>query len=198
MKTTEAFTRGQNLIGSILVKTADIDRLRFNFMNHIFLLCLSMHGRYNFLQMSREGVFNEQTYRNNFGRDFDFMKFNTELVKQVCSDKSIIAFDPSYINKSGKYTPGLGYFYSGCAGRYKRGLEIGGIAAIDINQNTAYHLEAIQSPSAKKQRVGNDYTLVDHYGDLIVQRAVDLQRVSDILVVDGILLDMSYKLWFKE
>ena len=32
--------------------------------------------------------------------------------------------DPSYIPKSGKKTPWIGYFWSGCAGEYKRGLEI--------------------------------------------------------------------------
>ena len=186
MKTTEAFTRGKNLIGSILHKMSDIDKWQFNFMNHIFLMCLSMQGRFNFQQMSREGDFHEQTYRNNFGKQFDFMKFNIELVERVCSDETIIAFDPSYIGKSGKYTPGLGYFYSGCAGRYKKGLEIGGIAAIDIKQNTAYHLEAVQSPAAKKEKVvGYDYSLVNHYVDLIVQRAPELQAVSDILVADG-------------
>ena len=38
-----------------------------------------------------------------------------------------IAFDPSYIYKTGKHTPGLGYFWSGCASKTKWGLEIGGV-----------------------------------------------------------------------
>lgn len=185
MKTTEAFTRGKNLIESILHKMLDIDKWQHKFMTHILTHCLGMSGRFNFLQMSREGKYNEQTYRNNFGRAFDFLRFNIDLVERSCSEERIIAFDPSYITKSGKHTEGLGNFYSGCASSYKKGLEIGGIAVIDVKQNTAYHLEAIQSPPAKKEKVKKDYTLVDHYADLIVQRATELKRLSNILVVDG-------------
>ena len=185
MKTTDAFTRGKNLIKTILHKMPQINKWQHKFMNHIFLLCIGMYGRFNFLQMGREGKFNEQTYRNNFKKSFDFMRFNIELVNQHSSGDIIIAFDPSHITKSGKCTPGMGYFYSGCAGQYKRGLEIGGIAAIDVKQNTAYHLEAIQSPSAKKENVHPDYTLVDHYTDLIVSKSSELEELSTILVADG-------------
>jgi hypothetical protein len=52
----------------------------------------------------------------------------------------VIAFDPSYINKSGKKTPGLGWYWSGCAGQAKWGLEIGGLAAIDLDNHTAFPL----------------------------------------------------------
>jgi hypothetical protein len=58
-----------------------------------------------------------------------------------------IAFELSSISKSGKKTRGLGWFWFGCAGKAKWGLEIGGIAAIDLENNTASHLEAIQSPA---------------------------------------------------
>lgn len=37
--------------------------------------------------------------------------------------KTALAFDPSYILKAGKKTPGVGYFWSGVAGRAKWGLE---------------------------------------------------------------------------
>ncbi|VAW25121.1 hypothetical protein MNBD_BACTEROID01-833 [hydrothermal vent metagenome] len=61
------------------------------------------------------------------------------------SPDSAIAFAPSYISKSGKKTPGLGYFWPGCAGKAKWGLEIAGLAAIDIENHTAFHLEAVQT-----------------------------------------------------
>jgi len=56
-----------------------------------------------------------------------------------------IAINPSYISKSGKYTPGLSYFWSGCASAMKRGREILGIALVDANSNDTYFLEAIQT-----------------------------------------------------
>lgn len=185
MKTTDAFTRGQDLIDTILRKMHNINKWQQGFMEHIFILCLSMGGRFNFLQMGREGQYHEQSYRNNFSKYFDFLRFNIELVNSKSSGNLIIAFDPSYIRKSGKYTPGMGYFYSGCAGQYKKGLEIGGIAAVDIKQNTAYHLEAIQTPSAKRQSIHSDYTLVDHYADLIISKSSELGELSHILVADG-------------
>jgi hypothetical protein len=55
------------------------------------------------------------------------MEFNKILIKEHCSAELAIAFDPSFISKSGKQTSGAGYFWSGCAGRTKWGLEISGL-----------------------------------------------------------------------
>ena len=99
------------------------------------------------------------------------MSFNTELVKQNCGEQLIIGFDPSYITKSGKHSHGLGYFYSGCAGMYKKGLDIGSFAAVDMEQNTAYHLEATQSPSAIRDRITDKQTLLDHYAEFVEAKA---------------------------
>ena len=92
-------------------------------------LFMAIPGRINFLQMGRYGKFSEQTYRNHFvNESFDWFSFNEHLVKEHLPGKrKAIAVDPSYIPKSGKKTPWLGYFWSGCAGEYKRGLEIMGI-----------------------------------------------------------------------
>ena len=46
-----------------------------------------------------------------------------------------IAIDPSYIPKSGKKTPHIGRFWSGCAGAVKHGIEVMGIGLIDISKN---------------------------------------------------------------
>ncbi|BDS14390.1 hypothetical protein [Aureispira anguillae] len=51
------------------------------------------------------------------------------------SYKKILAFDPTFIPKSGNNTSGVGYFWSGYASRAERGLEFGGIAAICISMN---------------------------------------------------------------
>ena len=50
----------------------------------------------------------------------------------------IVAFDPSYIGKSGKEKHGLGMYWSGCAGRAKWGLDICGFAVVDVILNTAF------------------------------------------------------------
>ena len=62
------------------------------------------------------------------------------------NDRKAIALDPSYISKSGKQTPWIGYFWSGSVGQAKRGLEILGVGAIDIDKRYCVMLKAEQTP----------------------------------------------------
>jgi hypothetical protein len=135
--------------------------------------------------MGRQGGMNEKNYRYHFENSFDWLSFNTIYVGLNCSEELIIGFDPSYITKSGKCSHGLGYFYSGCAGHYKRGLEIGSFAAIDIKQNTAYHLIAVQTPSASRDRIDEQKTLTQYYGNIFLEKSAQLEKVSKILVCDA-------------
>ena len=112
-------------------------------MIETLILFMSIRGRINFSQLERYGEYTEQRYPQQFEKPFDFPTFNKELTLSHGSGRYVIAFDPSYVNKSGKHTPGVGYFWSGVANRAKWGLEIGGLAAIDIDNHTAFHLEAI-------------------------------------------------------
>ena len=180
----DAFTRGKRLLKTIVKKMPRINKWQRKFLSEIFLLCLGLNGRFNFLQMGREGNYHEQTYRNQFSKPFDFMQMNKEMIKTVGSGEYILAFDPTYIKKSGKQTPGVGYFYSGCSAQYERGLELGGLAAIDVKQRTAYHLEAVQSPS-KDGVKGQQGSLVDHYAGVIIEKAERAESISQILAVDG-------------
>jgi len=148
------------------------------------LLFLSIKGRLNFLQFGRFGNFGEQRYRQQFEKPFDFLNFNKNIILSACSKHIIIAFDPSYISKSGKKTYGLDKFWSGVAARAKLGLEIGGIAAIDIDNNTAMHLEAIQTPKFKDLET-KDISLLDWYADIIIARKDILQQFSKYVVVDA-------------
>lgn len=59
--------------------------------------------------------------------------------------KTALAFDPSFILKAGKKTPGVGYFWSGVAGRTKWGLEFCGLAVLDLTRKTAFHLFGFQT-----------------------------------------------------
>ena len=51
------------------------------------------------------------------------------------------------VSKNGKKTPGLGYFWSGCAQAMKRGLEILGIALVDADTREAYAIRAVRHSS---------------------------------------------------
>lgn len=97
--------------------------------------------------MERYGHLCEQSYRNNFKKDFDFFEFNKTLVASI-STNLIIGFDPSYLSKSGKSTYGVGYFWSGVASKVKWGNEMSRFAMIDPVLNTAFHLNSIQTPGS--------------------------------------------------
>jgi len=125
--------------------------------------------------------FKEQRYRQQFEKPFPWLDFNKELTLSHGGNRFVIAFDPSYINKSGKKTPGLGWYWSGCAGHAKWGLEIGGLAAIDLDNHTAFHLEAVQTLIEDKQ-VTN---LTDWYVSVIEERKDTLSSISKYLVADA-------------
>ena len=117
--------------------------------------------------------------RQQFDTEFDFLGFNTALVSEYCSERTVIGFDPSYIPKSGKKTCGTGKYWSGCAGAPKWGLEISGIAAIDLDNHTAMHLEAVQTLPNEGE------SLLDFYANVLVSRKNDLQKTSHTIVSDA-------------
>jgi hypothetical protein len=178
-------TKGCNNYNEIIIRTLDkisiLNKCRKDFLCEAFVLMLCIKGRINFLQLGRFGKYSEQRYRQQFEKQFSFLDFNRELVLSHGSGKHAIAIDPSYISKSGKQTPGLAYFWSGCAGRAKWGLEIAGLAAIDIENHTAFHLEAVQTLANDSE----DSTLVDWYASIITSRKESLRAISDIVVADA-------------
>lgn len=183
----------KKLVANILSKMPNITKWQKDFMINLFWLLFAYRGRHNFENLGRQSDYNESTFRNNYSKSFDFLSFNQELIRQYCSEELVIAFDPSFISKSGKHTPGLGYFWSGCAGLAKKGLEIGGFGAVDILNNTCMHLVCkqtlLKTSSAnktvleiKKPTGGN---LLSYYADLIFDLRTDLQKTSNYLAVDA-------------
>ena len=183
-KTLDALNNSEALIGAIIGKMSGLNKSRKKFMMRIFMLYLGLRGRYNFLNMARYGDCSEQTYRNQFDKPFGFVEFNTSMIQTYCSRHLVNAFDPSYIPKSGKETEHLGKFWSGCSQKVLKGMEIGGFAVVDIENNTAFSLEAIQTPSAMELKA-EDKTLVKHYASLVIERKETLVSFSRYLAVDG-------------
>jgi hypothetical protein len=163
----------ETFTGAILQKMSGICKSQVKFIVHIVKLFLSMRGRKTYLMMARYGTYCEQTYRQNFEKDFDFKALNKELIKTYCGSELTWIFDPSYIAKSGKKTPGVGYFWSGCAGRPQWGLEISSLAVADIENHTAMHYHA----SHKRRR---ELTCLLCKTDLCASRRVTNHIKSDV------------------
>jgi len=156
-----------------------LNKWRRDFIKDVLWLFLSINAPVNFLQLGRYGQYGEQRYRQQFEGDFDFFNFNATLIQQHCGTRRSIAFDPSYIPKSGRNTEGVGWFWSGCANHSKWGLEIGGIAVLDLDNHTALHLEAVQTIPIEGE------TLLDFYARIFTQRAHELIKISNVAVADA-------------
>ena len=164
-----------------------INKRRKDFLIEIFVLFLSIKGRINFLQLSRYGNSKEQRYRLQFEKPFDFLEFNKRLTLSYGGGRYAIAFDPSYISKSEKKTPGTGYFWSGVAGKTKWGLDIGGIAAIDMANHTAFHLEAVQTLPDESFN-----SLVEWYVYVLTSRTASFRALSKLLVADAYFAKVTF------
>jgi len=112
------------------------------------LLYMIRPRRINFCQLERYGTHCEQCFRQNFTKEFDWLSYNLHLSERIfkAENRKAIAIDPSYISKSGKCTPRIGYFWSGSAGQVKRGIEITGIGLVDIDRHECVMLKSVQSP----------------------------------------------------
>lgn len=152
---------------------------RKQFILNVLLCFLSIKGRINFLQLSRYSKYCEQYFRIHFENKFNFQEFNRRLILNLKIKECIIAFDPSFITKSGKCTFGLGKYWSGCAKQAKWGLDICGFAVIDILQNTAFHLNAIQTPPLENM------TLLDYYCQIIKENYLYFKDLSNYMVADA-------------
>lgn len=145
------FNKINDLVNATVEKIPGITKPRARFFTHIIILFLGMRGRYNFINLSRYGILNEETYRNQFEKPFPWADINTELIHSACSDELISAFDSCFLPKSGKHTPHVDYHWSSVSGKVMCGVEFGCLGVIDVSKHTAMSLASVQSPCATKQ-----------------------------------------------
>ena len=99
--------------------------------------------------MARCGCSCESRFRQNFNKSSDWMAFNAHFVNTMSNDRIVIAIDTCLVPKSGKETPGLCWFWSGCASAKKRGLEFLGLSVIDAAAKEVVFLKAEQTFNEK-------------------------------------------------
>jgi len=122
---------------------------------------------------------------------FDFVSFNTWLIKKGCSKELIAAFDPTFITKSGKKTPGLGKWWNGTYQRALKGLEIACLSIVDVQGATAMSLQAVQTPSREVLKA-RDHNLVSHYVSVIKKQLPRLKKMVKYLVADGYFMKQDF------
>jgi len=112
-------------------------------MTTIFVVC----GKVNYTNLSRYSDLSERTYRRHFEQGIAVECVNQRLIEQVRHDKAtqIAVVDCTFLEKSGRHTYGLDWFYNGKTQRAETGLELSVVAIVDIEQNTGYTLSAQQT-----------------------------------------------------
>ena len=126
------------------------------------------YGRATFTNLSRYSGICERTYRRQYQRSFNFIKFNGELIQQAMEPQSpkILAVDCSFIPKSGKQTYGLDYFYNGSAAKAEKGLEISAMAVVDVSNNIGYTLsvqQTAQTNAESEKTEQTEITRINYY-----------------------------------
>lgn len=184
--TSKANQNVKHLIISILKSNifSGLNKARKDFLVSVLWHILSIKGKINFLQLGRYSKYCEQSHRIHFEKEFDFLSFNKNLIERIVSKDRIVAFDPCYIPKSGKETYGRGKFWSGCAKMAKWGLDICGFAVVDVENKTAFHLKAWQTPGIAERNT-ETFNLLSHYISIISENAKEFKKISEYIVADA-------------
>lgn len=171
----------------ILSQMSRISKPQQKFLLILFSTIIIVRGRANFRNMSRYSNVNEKTFSRNFRKEFDFTLFNHLLISATIpeANRKMAVVDASYVPKSGKDSYGIDYFWSGVAGRSKKGQEISSLAIVDLDYNTAYNLCIEQTPTSSE--IGkDDDNRVDFYFQQIEQNQNYLHEFGIIhIATDG-------------
>lgn len=191
----------RSIVASALNRTAKVRKNFESFLIETMILILTIYGKLNFLSMARHGGSCESRFRQNFKKKFDWCAFNKGMLLERSGHRTAIALDHSFLSKSGKKTPGLGRYWSGCAGAVKRGLEILGFAQVAAGVSDARFLFAVQTvPLSTK---GRTPSYLEHMKDkrdnqtakclrAIYDHREQLLGISDILVGDCLFASYNF------
>ena len=171
-------------VSAILGQMSGISKCHRRFMLHIIELFLSLRSRYTISNLVRYGSYLESSYHEWFRKWFDYERFNEILISEHAGRERFIAFDPSYFPKSGKHTPGVNRFWSGCANAVKWGLEVCNIAVIDVANHTGFHYALQQTLKADIGKDSNGTSkLYTFYASVLTSRKNLLQAFAGKIVV---------------
>jgi hypothetical protein len=133
------------------------------FVAHLVRLLLLLPGHATFRNFSRYRSYHEKTCARQCAQPFDFVALpKAAIVTAVpTAHEQALALDASFMAKSGNRTYGLDRFWNSCHGRAERGLEISGLAWVDIPYNRAYCLRVEQTPP--RHAADPESTRIDPY-----------------------------------
>ena len=183
----------RELIAAALKSQTNLSKSFQSFFIETVELILTHTGRLNFTRMARCGRSCESRFRQNFKKPFDWLAFNRTFLESTKGHRIAIAIDPCYVSKSGKKTPGIDWFWSGCAAAMKKGLEILGISIVDADAKDSVFLKAEQTFTDKKRGRKPDCTqgmkdpdsLTGWYLRMLNRNCRQLLSICKLIVADA-------------
>src|SRR3982751_1328911 len=133
------------LVGTTIQQLSLLTKPQFKFFVWLIQRWWMLPVRYNFQTLSRYGGYSDRAIREQFAKPLPFMELFDGLYRPLQQKECILAFDPTFVPKSGNQTPGLYPFWNGSDRRAQKGLEAGVLALIDVEDHMAYHIEATQT-----------------------------------------------------
>jgi hypothetical protein len=173
----------ETILRPILAKLSNVNKHQRTFLTELFAVLLGRQGRATFENLARYSRFTELTFRRHFATCFDWLTFNTACI-DFTQGPFIGVVDCSFVPKSGTKTFGLDKFWSSCAGKAQRGLEVSVLACVNTLTKECFALEASQTPPAITQQDDKPYSRLSWY---LEQLADCLPHLPTLLywVADG-------------
>jgi hypothetical protein len=112
-------------------------------MTTIFVVC----GKVNYTNLSRYSDYRSAPTVGTLSRALALRDPQSSLIEHVRRPEraQIVVVDCTFLEKSGRHTYGLDWFYNGKTQRAEKGLELSVVAIVDVEQNTGYTLSAQQT-----------------------------------------------------
>jgi len=172
-----------SLVQLILSHLPGVHKPQLKFLLLMFGAFFAFRGKANRTNLSRYGAPDPRTQYRWQQRPFDFIGFNLAAIEEegVTEHPLAAVMDASFINKSGKRTHGLGWFYNGCHSRAERGLEVSALGLVDLKENTAYTIDVRQTPAD----LPGDETRLNFYLRQLKEVHPRLPPSVKLLLVDG-------------
>ena len=190
-------------IAKKILNRLNISKPQKKFFITLFTTILIARGKINFRNLSRYSHLCERTYTRQFDKPFRFMDFNRAIINESRDQDQahgrILVLDASFVPKSGKKTYGLDHFWNGCQSRREKGLEILGVALVDVDKNTGFTLSVCQTApktdtakgkkttatKTNKNAQTEDETRIDQYLAHLREVHPCLEADETYLAVDG-------------
>src|SRR5205085_3074844 len=133
------------------------------FLKLLIMAMMGTVGRRTFRNMARYADMDEHTFARQMDKDIDFANINLEIIREAKKpdDVVIIAQDSTFIQKAGKKTFGVDYYWNGTAGRVEKGLELDLISAI-VMQEEGKHAFALSGRQFTEPKTDQKVEKKDH------------------------------------